>query len=172
MCISNQTSPHQLYAAAAHKTATLKAIANTAASGNYGPVSAQQAGKLLPHEPIKVTCANKINMRSVSTILLPILAQLPTSARKLSTFLEMKNILLSIPTIVNADCEVHLGIKFIKIYRDNKLNLQGDRDEISRMWTINLKVPTTPTPLSSSNLEKLIASSVCQKIEQTQKSEQ
>ena len=63
MCISNQTYPHQLYAAAAvQQPTTLKAIADTAASGNYGPVSAQQAGVLLPRKPIKVTCANEINM--------------------------------------------------------------------------------------------------------------
>ena len=83
MCISNPTRPHQLYAAVVHQTTTHKAIDDTAASGNCGLVTAEQAGTLLPHEPIEVTCANKINMQSVSTILLPILAQLPTSARKL-----------------------------------------------------------------------------------------
>ena len=57
----------------------------------------------------------------------------------------MKNTLLSIPTILDADCEVHLGLKFNKIYKDNKLFLEGDRDEVSRMWTIDLVVPTTTT---------------------------
>ena len=48
---------------------------DTAASGNYGPLTAGQAGILLQYEPpIEVTCANELNMRSVSTILLPILA--------------------------------------------------------------------------------------------------
>ena len=100
-------------------------------------------------------------MKSVSTILLPILQQLPKSARKLSTFSEMKNILLSIPTIVNANCEVHLGLKFIKIYKDSKLILKGDRDEVSRMWTIDLVVPTTTT--TTTDLEKLVARSVHRK---------
>ena len=70
----------------------------------------------------------------------------------------MKNILLSIPTIVDADCEVHLGLKFIKIYKDNKLILTGDRDEVSRMWTIDLVVPTTTTTTTTTttNLEKLV----------------
>ena len=96
-------------------------------------LSAAKAGILLPYEPIEVTCANELNIRSVSTILLPILAQLPTSARKLTTLLEIKNILLLVPTMVFADCEIHLGLKFIKIYKDNKLILQGDCDEFSRM---------------------------------------
>ena len=106
-------------------------------------------------------CDKISRMKSVSTILLPILTQLPTSARKLSTFSEMKNILLSIPTIVDADCEVHLGLKFIKIYKDNKLILEGDCDKISQMWTIYLVVPTTTTTTTTTtNLEKLVAKSV------------
>ena len=118
------------YAAAVQQQQSIKAIADTAASGTYGPVNAEKAGICLPHELIEVTCANELNMKSVSTILLPILTQLPTSARKLSTFSEMKNILLSIPTIVDADCEVHLGLKFIKIYKDNKLILESDRNKL------------------------------------------
>ena len=114
--ISNSITHKNLSYAAVLKQQTINAIADTAASGNYGPVEAVNAGILLPHEPIEVTCANELNMKSVSTILLPILQQLPKSARKLSTFTEMKNILLlSIPTIVDADCEVHLCLKFIKI---------------------------------------------------------
>ena len=74
----------------------------------------------------------------------------------------MKNILLSIPTIEDADCEVHLGLKFIKIYKDNRLILKGDRNEISRMWTIDLVVPTTNTT-TATNLEKLVDRSVHQK---------
>ena len=103
---------------------------------------AAKAGILLPYKPIGITCANELNMRSVSTILLPILVQLPKYARKLSSFLEMENNLLSIPIIVVADCEVHLGIKFIKIYKDNKLILQGNWDDVSRMWAIDLVTPT------------------------------
>ena len=151
-----------MYAATVRQQQSIKAIADTAASGTYGPVDAEKAGLRLPHEPIEVTCANELNMKSVSTILLPILTQLPTSARKLSTFSEMKNILLSIPTIVDADCEVHLGLKFIKIYKDNKLILEGNRDEISQMWTIDLVVPTTRTTTPTTNLEKLVAKSVQQ----------
>ena len=63
-----------LYAAAVQQTTTLKEITDKAASGNYGPLSTAKVGILLPHEPIEVTCANELNMRSVSTILLPILA--------------------------------------------------------------------------------------------------
>ena len=102
---------------------TIKTIADTAISGTYGPIDAEKTGIILPHEPIEVTCANEIDMKSVSTILLPILTQLPTSAQKLSTFSKMKKILLSIPIIVDADCEVHLDLKFINIYKDNKLIL-------------------------------------------------
>ena len=82
---------------------------------------------------------------------------MPTSAQRLSTFSEMKYILLSIPTIVDANCEVHLGLKFNKIYKDNKLILQGDWNESSCMWTIDLVVPTITT---ITNLEELVASSV------------
>ena len=124
-----------------YKKNTIKTISDTVASGTYGPVEAEKTGILLPHEPIEVTCANALNMKSISTILLPILTQLPISAQKISTFLEMKNILLSIPTIVDADCEVHLDLKLIKIYKNNKLILQGDQDEVSHMWTIDLVVP-------------------------------
>ena len=103
-------SKNLLYAAVLPKN-TIKAITDTAASGTYRPVEAEKTEILLPHEPIEVTCANELNMKSLSTILLPILTQLPTSAQKLSTFSEMKNILLSIPTIVDANCEFHLGLK-------------------------------------------------------------
>ena len=65
---------------------TIKAIADIAASGTYGPIDAEKAGIIAPHEPIEVTCANELNMKSVSTILLPILTQLPTSAQELPTF--------------------------------------------------------------------------------------
>ena len=64
----------------------IKAIADTASSGLYGPIEAEIAGIRIPHKPIEVTCANELNMKSVSTIMLPILTQLPTSARKLFTF--------------------------------------------------------------------------------------
>ena len=163
--ISNSSTNKNLSYAAVLKQQTIKAIADTATSGNYGPVETANAGILLPHEPIEVTYANEINMKLVSTILLPILQQLPKSARKLSMFSEMKTILLSIPTIVNADCEVHLGLKFIKIYKDSKLILTGDCDEVSRMWTKDLVVLTTTTTTSSTtttttNLEKLVAQSV------------
>ena len=57
----------------------------------------------------------------------------------------MKNILLSIPTIVDANCEVYFGLKFIKIYKDNKSILESDRDEVSPMLTIDLVVSTTMT---------------------------
>ena len=97
----------------------------------------------------------------MSTILLPLLTQLPISVQKLSTFSKIKNILLSIPTIVDVDCEVHLGLKFIKIDKGNTLILQVDQDGVSRMWTIDLVVPTTTTSTTTTttttttNLKKI-----------------
>ena len=158
---SSKSIPSKLLYAAVLRNNTLKEIADTAASGTYGPIEVEKAEIRIPHEPIEVTCANEFNMKSVSTILLPILTQLPISAQKLSTFSKMKNILLSIPTIVDVDCEVHLGLKFIKIYKDNKLILEGDHDEVSCMWTIDLVVPTTmTTTTTTTNLEKLVAKAV------------
>ena len=118
MCNKNNTSNISsikqkkpvLYAAALTNTKSLvehkavtKAIADTAASNHYGPQTVEESGLTLQHEPMDITCANELSMRSVSTILLPILSELPTSAQKLSTFTHMKQILISIPTIVDAD---------------------------------------------------------------------
>ena len=149
---SSRSIPSKLLYATVLRNNTIKVIADTTASETYGPIEAENPGICIPHELIEVTCANELNMKSVLTILLPILTQLLTSARELSTFSKIKIILLSIPTSVDANCEVHLGLKFIKIYKDNRLILEGDRDEVSRMWTIDLVVPTTMTTTTTTTV--------------------
>lgn len=71
----------------------------------------------------------------------------------------MKNILLTIPTIVDADCDINLTTTQIKIYKNNKLILQGNRDDVSRMWTIDLPIATLTNPklLNSSKIMALLA---------------
>ena len=114
------------------------AIADTAASNHYGPLTAKQSGLKLHHESVDITCANELSMQSVWTILLPIQSESPTSALKLSTFSQMKQILIPIPTIVDADYDVHLTKHFIKIYKDDCVVWEGKRDPISQMWLIKL----------------------------------
>ena len=63
------TSKNLLYAAVLQQN-TIRAIIDTAALGTYGPVEVEKTGILFPHEPIEVTCANELNMRSVSTIII------------------------------------------------------------------------------------------------------
>ena len=65
---------------------TIKTLAGTAALETYGPMEVIKVNILLPHELIEVTYSNILNMKTIPTILLPILAKLLKSVQKLSLF--------------------------------------------------------------------------------------
>lgn len=79
--------------------------------------------KVLEHKQIVMTYTNELNVCFVSTILPPILPEFLKTLCTWSKFIQMRNILLLIPIIVDVNYEVHLPQRSsfnTKIYKDNR----------------------------------------------------
>jgi hypothetical protein len=113
----------------------VKAHPDTAATGHFLPVGCK--GKPLPNEEIEVICANGASMQSVGTQELDI-PLLPARAKKAHTFKEMDKALLSVPELVNADCDVNFNKQSVVVIDNNieQVILKGRRDPATRLWLI------------------------------------
>jgi hypothetical protein len=86
----------------------VEAHPDTAATGHFLPLGYK--GKILPKEEIEVICANDATMQSVATQELDI-PSLPARAKKAHLFKGMDKTLLSVPELVDADCNVNFNKK-------------------------------------------------------------
>jgi hypothetical protein len=84
----------------------VEAHQDTAATGHFLPLGYK--GKILLKEEIEVIYANGATMQSVATQELGI-PSLPTTAKKAHAFKEMDKSLLSVPELVDADCNVNFN---------------------------------------------------------------
>ena len=136
----------------------VEAHPDTAATGHFLPLGYK--GKTLPNENIEVICANGASMQSVGTQELD-LPSLPAKAKKAHTFKEMDKALLSVPELVDADCNVNFNKESVVVINNNtqQVILKGRRDPATRLWLIpivqkkiqlqhqfNFKIPTTVIP--------------------------
>jgi hypothetical protein len=96
--------------------ATVEAHPNTAATWHFLPVGCK--GKPLPHENIEVICANSVSMHSIGTQELD-LPSLPSKAKKAHAFLEMDKALLSVPELVDSDCNVNFDKNTLVVIDNN-----------------------------------------------------
>ena len=113
----------------------VEAHPDTAATGHFLPVGCK--GKPLPNEAIEVICANGASMHSIATQELD-LPSLPAQAKKAHVFHEMDKALLSVPELVDADCNVNFDKQSVVVI-DNKTEqviLKGRRDPATRLWLI------------------------------------
>jgi hypothetical protein len=113
----------------------VEAHPDTAATGHFLPVGYK--GKLLPNEDIEVICANGASMHSVETQELDI-PSLPATAKKAHTFREMDKALLSVPELVDADCNVNFDKSSVVVINNKtkQVILEGKRDPATRLWLV------------------------------------
>jgi hypothetical protein len=131
---------------------------DTAATGHFLPVGFK--GKILLNEEIEVICANGASMHSVETQELDI-PSLPAKAKKAHSFKEMDKALLSVPELVDADCNVNFNKTSVVVINNNtkQVILEGRRDPATRLWLIPIvqkklqlqhkfkfKIPPTAVP--------------------------
>jgi hypothetical protein len=136
----------------------IEAHPDTAATGHFLPIGYK--GKILPNENIEVICANGASMHSVGTQELD-LPSLPAKAKKAHTFKEMDKALLSVPELVDANCNVNLNKTGVVVINNNtkQVILEGRRDPATRLWLVPIvqqqiklqqqykfKIPTTAIP--------------------------
>jgi hypothetical protein len=152
-------SLHQLLLAKLAATQPpVKTHPDTTATGHFLPVGCK--GKPLPNEEIEAICANGASMQSVGTQELDI-PLLPAKAKKAHTFIEMDKALLSVPELVDADCNVNFNQKGVVVIDNNteQVILKGRRDPATRLWLIPIvqqpikiehqfkfKIPTSDVP--------------------------
>jgi hypothetical protein len=89
---------------------------DTAATGHFLPIGYK--GKKLLNEKIEVICAKVASMHSVGTQELDI-PSLPASAKKAHAFKEMDKALLSVPELVDADCNVNFNKTSVVVINSN-----------------------------------------------------
>jgi hypothetical protein len=113
----------------------VEAHPDTAATGHFLPLGYK--GKTLPNENIEVICANGASMHSVGTQELD-LPLLPAKAKKAHTFKEMDKALLSVPELVDADCNVNFNKTGVVVINNKtkQVILEGRRDPATRLWLV------------------------------------
>lgn len=89
-------------------------------------------GTDLPHNKIKVGCANFSTMNSVATKEIHIGLLLPPKAAKIHAFDEMNNNLISIPQLCAAGCECQFNKSNVNIIC-NSQTINGTRDPVMNL---------------------------------------
>jgi hypothetical protein len=128
-------SLHQIMMKELKPSPVVEAHPDTAATGHFVPIGYK--GKVLPNENIEVLCANGASMHSIGTQELD-LPSLPSKAKKAHVFVEMDKALLSVPELVDSDCNVNFNKNTVVVIDNNtkKVILEGKRDPATRLWLV------------------------------------
>jgi hypothetical protein len=113
-------------------------INTTADSGATGHFLPNDNAKQTIHDKIRVICANKQTMDSVTTSKLDI-PEVSEEAKTAFHFNEMDTPLLSLPVLADDGCKIELTEDNILVKKNNKIILKGIRDKTSALWMIPIK---------------------------------
>jgi hypothetical protein len=121
---------------------TVLAKADSGASKNYFPLSyADVLLKVQPTDGPTVHLADDSTIKATKIGTLPLSNELSDKAKSTCVFDNLKTPLLSLGQLCDDGCEIHLDSEKLTAFKNNKLILNGTRNEQDGLWDVPIPQP-------------------------------